>query len=175
MSMLPRRPGTVIEIRHLQPNSLHITPERGVIIHSAMTWCLAYFPGDPHQPADPSDPATIRLLGIDELTTQIIVFHDLTHCDPAWVLGTWKHLEKAGPGQLQAPHVVQVWELAAQLAEHRLNADVAQLITHEQLECWAGRALDSDDLRQLNEAIPHSSIPDAISEIVAGMDDEDTD
>lgn len=88
-------------------------------------------------------------------------------------MGTWKHLSEAGTGLLQAPQVVRVWELAAKLAEHRLNADVASLINHEQLESWAGRPLNENDLDRLDDAIPNSSIPEAIGEIVAGVDNRD--
>lgn len=43
-------------------------------------------------------------------------------------------------------------------------------ITREQAESWAGRPLDDHDLNRLRKAIPHSSIPAAIEEIVAGFD-----
>lgn len=44
-------------------------------------------------------------------------------------------------------------------------------LTRSQLETWAGRPLSDDDLDRLALAIVHSSIPDAINEIVAGFDD----
>lgn len=169
MSLYPRHPGTVVEIRRPQPNAIHFTIERGVILHCAMTWLVAYFPGDPQRPADPANPASIRVVG----TADVTAYRDLTDCDPTWVLGTWKHLSEAGTGLLQAPQVVRVWELAAKLAELRLDADVTSLITREQLESWAGRPLDEDDLDRLDDAIPNSSVPDAIGEIVAGMDSKD--
>jgi hypothetical protein len=173
MSLSPRRPGTVVEIRRPQPHSVHVATERGVILHAALKWFVAYFPGDPQRPADPSDPSSIRVVSAADVAHAIVAYRDLSQCDPAWVLGTWQRLREAGPGELQAPQVVGVWELAAQLAQHRLDADAASLITCEQLECWAGRPLTGDDLDQLDEAIPNSTIPDAIGEIVAGMDSGD--
>jgi hypothetical protein len=44
-------------------------------------------------------------------------------------------------------------------------------ITREQLEAWAGRALTDDEVHALDDAIPNSSIPDAVGTIVAGMDE----
>lgn len=175
MSLYPRSPGTVVEIRRPQPNAVHFTTERGVILHCAMTWFVAYFPGEPQRFTDPADPASIRVVGTADVnhTDQITGYRDLADCDPTWVFGTWKHLNEAGTGLLQAPHVVRVWELAAKLAEHRLDTDVASLITREQLESWAGRPLSEDDLDRLDDAIPNSSIPEAIGEIVAGMDSRD--
>jgi hypothetical protein len=46
-----------------------------------------------------------------------------------------------------------------------------ELISREQAEAWAGRALTDDDLARLDEAIPNSSIPAAIDAIVASFDD----
>lgn len=43
----------------------------------------------------------------------------------------------------------------------------AELVSRDQAECWAGRALDDEDFERLSEAIPNSSIPDAIDTIVA--------
>ena len=40
------------------------------------------------------------------------------------------------------------------------------LISVEQVDQWAGRRLTTDQLQQLAEAIPHSSIPEAIATIV---------
>lgn len=45
------------------------------------------------------------------------------------------------------------------------------LISIEQLNRWAGRQLSDDDLVRLRRAIPGSSVPDAINEILAGFDD----
>ncbi|OLF08548.1 hypothetical protein BU204_34210 [Actinophytocola xanthii] len=143
--------------------------ERGVVIHSAMTWLVAYFPGDPGRLADPADPASIRVLR----TADVTAYRDLADCDPAWVIGTWNHLDPEGPGLLQAPQATRVWELAARLAQHRLDTNAASLLTHAQLEHWAGRLLTEDDIDRLEDAIPHSSIPDAIAAIVDGMDSSD--
>lgn len=46
----------------------------------------------------------------------------------------------------------------------------AELITAEQATSWAGRDLTAEDLDRLAEAIPHSSIPDAIDTITASWD-----
>lgn len=42
-------------------------------------------------------------------------------------------------------------------------------ITREQLENWAGRILTDAEVAHLDELIPLSTIPDAITEIVEGM------
>lgn len=39
------------------------------------------------------------------------------------------------------------------------------VITYDQLVCWAGRELTDEDIKQIEDAIPNSSIPEAISEI----------
>lgn len=171
MSYVAPPPGTAVEIQRTQPHAVHLVTERGVIIHAAMTWLVAYFPGSPQRPADPADPASIRVLP----TADVTAYRDLADCEPAWVARTWNQLVQAGPGLLQAPQAVRVWELAATLAQHRLDAKVASLITREQLECWAGRPLTDDDLDRLDEAIPESSIPEAIGTIVDGMDTNDAD
>ena len=44
MSYVAPPPGTAVEIRRTQPHAVHFVIERGVIIHSAMTWVVAYFP-----------------------------------------------------------------------------------------------------------------------------------
>ncbi|SUE32668.1 Uncharacterised protein [Mycolicibacterium gilvum] len=59
-------------------------------------------------------------------------------------------------------------ELLTMLAD-ALDAP-AELITAEQASSWAGRALTADELDRLSEAIPHSSIPDAIDTIAASWD-----
>ena len=46
----------------------------------------------------------------------------------------------------------------------------AELITAEQASSWAGRTLTADEVDRLSEAIPHSSIPDAIDTIAASWD-----
>jgi hypothetical protein len=167
MSYVAPPPGTAVEIQRTAP---HVVTERGVIIHSAMSWLVAYFPGDPQRPADPADTTSIRVVR----TADVTAYRDLADCEPEWVVRTWNHLAQAGPGHLQASQAVRLWELAATLAQHRLNADVALVITQEQLERWAGRLLNGDDLDRLDEAIPRSSIPSAIGEIVSGMDSPDS-
>lgn len=158
VSSVSPSPGTVVEIHRTKAHAAHRATERGVIIHSAMTWLVAFFPGDPDRPADPADPASIRIVP----TAEVTAYRDLADYDPAWVHRTWTNLAKAGPGLLQAPHAVRVWELAATLAQHRLEKRAAPLITREQLECWAGRSLTDDDLERLGNAIPHSCIPETI-------------
>jgi hypothetical protein len=50
------------------------------------------------------------------------------------------------------------------------------LISAEQIDDWAGRRLTTDQLEQLAEAIPNSSIPEAIDTIVnEGLDLGDDD
>lgn len=92
-----------------QPHSVHVATERGVILHAALKWFVAYFPGDPQRLADPSDPGSIRVVGAADVADAIVAYRDLPDCDPAWVLGTWKQLREAGPGELQAPQVIGVW------------------------------------------------------------------
>lgn len=159
-------PGTAVEIRWPYAPAGQYVIERGVIIHAAMTWLVAYFPGSPEEPANPWDAGAIRVVPTGDVTA----YPALVDCDPAWVVRTWKHLEKTGIGLLQAPHVVRVWELAAALAQHQLDAPITQLITRGQLESWAGRRLTEDDLAELDEAIPHSTIPVAIGVIIAAFD-----
>lgn len=163
-------PGTAVEIRRTPPHAVDPVIERGVIIHSAMTWLVAYFPGDPERPADPADPTAIRVLR----TGDVVAYRYLPYCEPEWVVGTWDHLVKAGTGLLQAPQAVSVWKLAAELALQRLDAKAMSLITPERLEEWAGRPLTYSDLVRLDKAIPDSSVPEAIGMIVAGMDERDT-
>ena len=45
-------------------------------------------------------------------------------------------------------------------------------LTYEQLAAWAGRDLSEEEIERLDEAIPNSSIPDAINTIVASFDEE---
>jgi hypothetical protein len=173
MHLMPRRPGTVVEIHRPRQRDADATTERGVIIHAALKWFVAYFPGSSQCLASPADSSSIRVVATTDLADAIVAFRDLPSCDPRWVLDTWEQLSETGPGELQAPEVIRVWELAAALAHHRLDAEAASLITREQLECWAGRALTDVDLSELDEAIPNSAIPDAIGEIVASMDSRD--
>jgi hypothetical protein len=46
-------------------------------------------------------------------------------------------------------------------------------LTYEQLAAWAGRELSDDEVERLDEAIPNSSIPEAIGTIVESFDEED--
>lgn len=45
------------------------------------------------------------------------------------------------------------------------------MITREQAEAWAGRKLTDDEAKLLEECIPNSTIPEAISEIVSGWEE----
>ncbi|WP_006243430.1 hypothetical protein [Mycolicibacterium tusciae] len=60
-------------------------------------------------------------------------------------------------------------ELVAMLAD-ALDTP-AELITAEQASSWAGRALSADEIDRLAEAIPHSSIPEAIDTITGSWQD----
>lgn len=46
------------------------------------------------------------------------------------------------------------------------------MISREQAEAWCGRTLSDDDVERLEEAIPNSSIPDAVDVIVNSWEDE---
>lgn len=46
-------------------------------------------------------------------------------------------------------------------------------ITRAQLTAWAGRELTDDEVSQLDDAVPNSSIPDAIDAIVASFPTHD--
>lgn len=65
--------------------------------------------------------------------------------------------------------------------EHGSGPDVAagerswELISKEQAEEWAGRALTDKDMDRLDDAIPHSTIPDAIGTIVSSFDPDEDD
>lgn len=43
------------------------------------------------------------------------------------------------------------------------------VLTREQLEAWAGRTLTDDQIERLDNAIPNSSIPEAIAEIMSAI------
>lgn len=58
----------------------------------------------------------------------------------------------AGPGDTAQPHT-----------------SVSTVITAEHLAAWVGRPLGEQEQARLIAAIPHSSIPDALSAILAGM------
>lgn len=54
------------------------------------------------------------------------------------------------------------------------DSDIASesplLLPREMVQGWAGEMLTPCDMERLTAAIPHSSIPEAVAEIVAGMD-----
>ncbi|RAS59475.1 hypothetical protein C8D87_11487 [Lentzea atacamensis] len=169
------QPGTVIEIKHPEPHSEQSTVEPGVILEAAMDGFFTYFPGTLDQPADPMNSSSFRVVAAAEVTT----CRALAECDPAWVAGTWTSLKQAGLGLLRPPPgqpmllILRFWELAATLAQHRLDQPLTQLITREQLEEWVGRSVSDDDLAQLDVAIPNSSIPQSLADIIASLDAED--
>jgi hypothetical protein len=43
-------------------------------------------------------------------------------------------------------------------------------LTRDQLEAWAGRVLSDEEVEALDTAIPESSIPEAVAEIIGGWD-----
>lgn len=45
-------------------------------------------------------------------------------------------------------------------------------ITREQLEAWAGRDLTDEEVADLDNAIPNSSIPEAVGEIAHALHEE---
>lgn len=58
-----------------------------------------------------------------------------------------------------------------ELVEAVLDRDEGGVrIDRAQLDQWAGRSLSPDEVERLSVAIQYSSVPDAIGEIVAGMD-----
>ena len=158
-------PGCTVEIRRAEPHAVYGETELGVIIHGGMTWLMAYFPGDPENLADPADPTSIRIVRMGD----VIACRDLADCKPAWVIRTWNHLRQAGAGLLLAPQAVRIWALTAALAQH-CDDTVTSLFTRMRLERWIGRPLTDADLDRLNDAIDHSTIPEAIGAIVDAMD-----
>ncbi len=42
-------------------------------------------------------------------------------------------------------------------------------VTRDQLEAWAGRELTDEEVTRLDDAIPNSSIPDAVEAIVGSF------
>jgi hypothetical protein len=81
----------------------------------------------------------------------------------------------SGGERLFADHVTdeQVDAAAAEVdaMNRRFRERYPKLITREQVESWAGRALSDDELERLSDAIPNSSIPDAVDTIVSSWDD----
>jgi len=165
MSYTAPQSGTAVEIRCTEQAGDRDT-EIGVIIHPGIGWLLAYFPGDLERPVVPGDPGTLRVVP----TADVLGYHELVDCDPSWVLRSWNNLHQAGAGILQAHQAVRVWALSARVAQHRLATNPPPLITLTQAQAWAGRTLTDADLANLAQAIPDSSIPDALGEIIAGMD-----
>lgn len=48
-------------------------------------------------------------------------------------------------------------------------------LTREQLEAWADRELTDDEVYEIDEAVPHSSIPEAIGVIADQFNDDEED
>jgi hypothetical protein len=66
-------------------------------------------------------------------------------------------------GKLTPHEARKLAEARADAAERRLEEGL--FVTREQLEAWAGRSLDADDIARLDECVQHSSIPEAIATI----------
>lgn len=60
-------------------------------------------------------------------------------------------------------------EAAAILAavESYCEDETGVVITRHQLEAWAGHGLSDEQVQRVSDAIPHSSVPDAIGQIAA--------
>ena len=81
--------------------------------------------------------------------------------------GTMFHYEAAGPqdaaeqhyatddGDGEQPFIVAI-----------VREDAGVLLTRAQIDAWAGTTVTDDELVELGDAIPNSSIPDAIETIV---------
>ena len=50
-----------------------------------------------------------------------------------------------------------------------INHPTTVTLTRDQLQEWAGRELTNDDIRRIADAIPNSSVPEAIATIVANL------
>ena len=67
------------------------------------------------------------------------------------------------------------------LNDNNERAEGGVILTRDQLQCWAGVTLDDDALGRLDDAIPNSSIPEAVAVIVGdalgitGHPDDDED
>jgi hypothetical protein len=160
--------------------------ELGLILHSTQTWVMAYVPGP--DLADPADPAAIRVIGLGK-AARFEWLHELrTSVDEAWVIRVWEHLEQHGPGSLGSAPVVRKLQMAAEIAS--LRKELAEYqglgptpeqgveVTREQLAEWTGLglALTDDHVTRLQEAMPHSSIPEAFGTMAEQFeDDEDPD
>jgi len=90
----------------------------------------------------------------------------------------WYEVEEATAGEGRviataspenaAPLIRQILRLV-DAAQHTADTSPLELISREQAEAWAGRALTNEMLAELAKAIPHSSIPDAISTIIESI------
>lgn len=67
-----------------------------------------------------------------------------------------------------------VQQLVADVDEHlaEMGLRLSDLVGVEQAEAWCGRTLSDDDVERLEEAIPNSSIPEAVDAIVSSWGDE---
>jgi hypothetical protein len=111
-------PGYVVSLRassSTDPDAV----ERGVVLHSGLTWVVAYFPGTDDNPGDPGDPAAIRVVSDRDVMSRAA----LVDCPPEWVSSTWRRLEQVGPGWLGHETVTARWRIAAQLADVMLAFD----------------------------------------------------
>ena len=54
-------------------------------------------------------------------------------------------------------------------ATHDLPSPSAVLVTYDQVEAWSGQRLTAEQWDALDEAIPNSSIPEAVATIVGGL------
>lgn len=61
-------------------------------------------------------------------------------------------------------------ETLTSAAETINNMIVGLVLTREQIECWASQPITGEVLERLDEAIPNSSIPEAIGVIVDSLD-----
>ena len=66
-------------------------------------------------------------------------------------------------------HACQVLVVRDSFSRHSVT------ITREQLEAWAGCELTDEEIDAIDDAIPNSSIPNAINEIAAAISNVDTD
>ncbi|WP_406639091.1 hypothetical protein [Amycolatopsis sp. WGS_07] len=110
--------GLTVEVPRRRPTPGLPQTERGVVLHSGLMWHLVFFPGDPDRLADPFGLDPVRIVP----TGEVIASWHLRNCDPEWVTSTWNHLSESGPGVLGAPHLVQLWELAAEAARLKTTA-----------------------------------------------------
>lgn len=92
----------------------------------------------------------------------------LATCNPEVAQG--KVTDEALTGLLEA-----LGDVHMQLrdGERATDSDIAVktpvVLTRDQIEEWAGTRLTPCEIERLTNAIPHSSIPDAVGEIMAGI------